>query len=199
MTADATPEQLRLGFLTAIEIPQVGYIGGLLVTNQYGRPLEFQCTTPVGPNRIQQILYGPTLVPFILGELIGRTLIERVGVKPDLVLTENRDLLCLREHVNLAVAVVEDAGLQSTDESDSATGNINRSADSPTLEIDNAAVEENRTRLSRQTLRFHDAHQTDQDALANKLHLIPRGADLMEPFERVREALRETTNAGTRR
>ena len=79
MTANGKQEQFRLGFLTAIEVPEKGFVGGLLVTTQHGRPLEFQCTVPVKPNATQEILYGPTLAPFILGELIGATLIEKAG------------------------------------------------------------------------------------------------------------------------
>ena len=56
MSGEATKDKLRLGFLMAFEVPQRGFVGGLLVTNHFGRPLEFQCTTPVQPNRTQQIL-----------------------------------------------------------------------------------------------------------------------------------------------
>jgi hypothetical protein len=55
MSASTTQDQLRLGFLTAVEEAEGGVVGGLLVTNRFGRPLEFQCTTPVRPNRTQQI------------------------------------------------------------------------------------------------------------------------------------------------
>ena len=54
-----------LGFLRVLELDGGGFVGGMLVTNQLGRPLEFQCTTPLKPNRTQVILYGPTLAPFI--------------------------------------------------------------------------------------------------------------------------------------
>ncbi len=108
MSADSGKELFRLGFLTAIEVPERGYVGGLLVTNQFGRPLEFQCTAPLKPNRTQEILYGPTLVPYLLGDLIGRTLIEKVGVKPHIVLTERHELLGLRDLVEIPVASVHD-------------------------------------------------------------------------------------------
>ncbi len=108
MSADSGKELFRLGFLTAIEVPERGYVGGLLVTNQFGRPLEFQCTAPLKPNRTQEILYGPTLVPYLLGDLIGRTLIEKVGVKPHIVLTERHELLGLRDLVEIPIASVHD-------------------------------------------------------------------------------------------
>ena len=100
----------KLGFLTAIELPGGGHVGGLLVTNRFGRPLEFQCTTPVKPNRTQEILYGPTLRPFVLGELIGKTLVEKATVKPDLVLTEDDELLEVRPHIDRPAGTVCDGG-----------------------------------------------------------------------------------------
>src|SRR4051794_34263673 len=109
MSVDSGKELFRLGFLTAVEIPDRGFVGGLLVTNQFGRPLEFQCTAPLRPNRTQEILYGPTLVPYILGDLIGRTLLEKVAVKPHLVLTERDDLLSLRNVVSIPVAFIEES------------------------------------------------------------------------------------------
>jgi len=110
--AASVEADLKLGFLTAIELPGGGYVGGLLVTNRFGRPLEFQCTTPVKANRTQEILYGPTLRPFLLGELIGKTLVDKAAVKPDVVLTEGDDLLELRPHVPQPVAVVEEKGAE---------------------------------------------------------------------------------------
>ncbi|MFN9042183.1 MAG: AAA family ATPase, partial [Planctomyces sp.] len=83
--------------METIEVEGRGHIGGLLITNQNGRPLEFQCTTPVRPNRTQEILFGETLRPWLLGELIGSTLLDRVAIKPSLVVT--RDPGLLREEV----------------------------------------------------------------------------------------------------
>src|SRR5437773_707729 len=43
---------LTLGFLTVLH-DAAGFTGGYLVTNAWGRPLEFRLTTPVQPNRVQ--------------------------------------------------------------------------------------------------------------------------------------------------
>lgn len=172
MPRDAQQERFHIGFLTAIEVPERGFVGGLLVTNHYGRPLEFQCTTPVKPNRTQEILYGPTLVPYLLGELIGRTLVDKVGIKPDLVLTEQEQLLELRNHVATPVACLDDQASDAT------------SGDGP--------GHQNMLSLGRQRLCFHSAHEADRQNVERRAHLIPRDADLGEPFQRVREALHET-------
>jgi hypothetical protein len=178
MTANGKQEQLRLGFLTAIEVPDKGFIGGLLVTNQCGRPLEFQCTVPVKANATQEILYGPTLAPFILGELIGGTLVEKAGVRPLWILTDCHEILELRNHVDRPVAVVEALA------EDSAIG-----------ESDDCR----KIRLGRQTIRFHPAHTDDHAAVSRDSRQVPADADLQEPFERIREALQETLKSGALR
>ncbi|MCB9953060.1 MAG: hypothetical protein H6824_18955 [Planctomycetaceae bacterium] len=164
-------DQLNLGFLQVTLTPS-GYVGGLLVTNRQGRPLEFQCTTPVQPNRTQEILYGPTLKPFIYSELLGKTLFERLAVKPGVVIVQETSLLDLRPHVPCPVACI----LQPDD----------------TV----ALADELRRQLGRQTVVVHAEHSDDLDALNRVSQLIPNDADLVEPLERVGEALSETVRAG---
>jgi hypothetical protein len=175
MPSNDKPDELRLGFLTAVEVADRGYVGGLLVTNRFGRPLEFQCTSPVQPNRMQEILYGPTLLPYVLTELIGTTLLEKVGIKPHLVLTEQPELLELRQHVSIPVAWV-------TPEGNPGDGTV------AGPEVDQAGA----VRLGRQFLRFHNSHTADREAVAAGAASVPGVADLREPFSRVREALEET-------
>ena len=165
-------DPFRLGFLTAIEDADRGFVGGLLVTNRFGRPLEFQCTAPVKPNRAQQILYGPTLRPFVLGELLGRTLLDKIGVKPHLVLIESAEILDLRQHVPMAVAFLTD---KVTDET-------------------------TQLALGRHGIAFHPDFAADRAEIARHVKALPSDADLLrEPFERVREALVETLRLGSAR
>lgn len=160
-------EGLRLGFMETLEIEGRGHIGGLLVTNQNGRPLEFQCTTPVKPNRTQEILFGETLRPWLLAELIGCTLIERIAIKPNLIITSDPGLLELRNHTQIPVACAAEGKSK-------------------------IAEQQATVRIGNNTLRFHDAHATDAESLVRQKHLLPESADLAEPLERVREALSET-------
>lgn len=177
MGVSGKPNPLRLGFLTAIEVADKGYVGGLLVTNACGRPLEFQCTLPVRPNATQEILYGHTLIPFVLGELIGGTLVEKSGVKPQLILTDREQILELRNHLEMPVVLVM-------------KGNKSDDADQSMAET----LRE--FRLGRQRIRIHAAHGSDEQSLKDEAKQIPADADLIEPFDRVREALQETLRAG---
>ncbi len=166
MSGDAKPTPVRLGFLTAVEVPEQGYVGGMLITNRQGRPLEFQCTTAVRPNRTQEILYGPTLGAFVLGDLIGRVLVEKASVKPHLILTERPEFLELRSHISLPVLLL--------------TQEKSEPADSLLV------------RLGKQQMRLHDGYPADRAVVEREGEQVPRDADLREPFARIREALQET-------
>jgi hypothetical protein len=83
----------NLGFLTVIAQPKIGLIGGYLVVNLTGRPLEFHCTAPVAADRIQEILYGDTLNPFLYGERIAQTLLKRSKLPVSYIFTNNSDVL----------------------------------------------------------------------------------------------------------
>lgn len=178
MTANGKQDQLRLGFLTAIEVPDKGFVGGLLVTNHNGRPLEFQCTVPIKANTTQEILYGPTLAPFILGELIGGTLVEKAGVKPQLILTDQLQILELRNFIDRPVALVEKGAKESNSDEPGSRRSI---------------------KLGRQIIQFHSAHGGDHATVSRDSQQVPVDADLQEPFERVREALQETLKSGALR
>ncbi|MBI1344856.1 hypothetical protein GC163_01055 [bacterium] len=174
MSSTNTQEQFRLGFLTAVEDAERGMVGGLLVTNKFGRPLEFQCTTPVKPNRTQQILYGHTLRPYLLSEVVGKTLIDKISVQPHLVLVESEELLSLREFISIPVACLESAETAAA------------SAD-PLM------------KLGKQHLRFANSAEPDRDSIRKASGQVPDTADLLEPFDRIREALAETLKVAVAR
>ncbi|MBL8852230.1 MAG: hypothetical protein JNG89_21335 [Planctomycetaceae bacterium] len=163
-----------LGFLRVLELDGGGFLGGVLVTNQIGRPLEFQCTTPVKPNRTQVILYGPTLAPFVYSELIGKTLFGRLDIKPQLIIVDQDALLDLRLHVPAQVARLAN-----------------------TKDDVSELPDELKLQCGRHHLSFHSDFPQDRDDAAGLLAALPGDADLREPLERVTEALKETlrTNA----
>src|SRR5580693_507018 len=96
--------QAAWGFLTVLSSDEQGLIGGYLVLNSSGRPLEFHCTAPIKPNRAQQILYGPTLEPYLFGEQIGRALVTKSTAPPLVICTDLRPAMAVRPLVNAPVA-----------------------------------------------------------------------------------------------
>ena len=156
---------LRLGFLAAVEAQDRTFVGGLLVTDRHGRPFEFQCTTPVKPNRTQEMLYGPTLVPFILADLLGKALLDRVGVKPSIVFAERFELLGLRPLIQLPVVCLEPVPKTACPS----------------------------TQIGLHTWYLSPDHTDDTESIRKLIEKTISGdADLKEPLERVSEALRDT-------
>lgn len=173
MSERKSNDEFHLGFLRVVELDAGAFVGGILVTSLLGRPLEFQCTTPVRPNRTQVILYGPTLAPFLYSEVIGKTLIERLAVKPHVVLVDQEPLLELRWQCAIPVACLVPADAERRDLAD-----------------------ETRLQVGRQLLRFHPDFPQEKDAVAERCAKVPPDADLCEPLERVSDALKETLRTG---
>ncbi len=94
----------NLGFLSVFQEPS-GFVGGYLVTNPWGRPLEFRLSSAVQPNKVQQILYGDTLQAYLCGEVIGKTLIDKTATRAQVILVDNPMTLDLRLRVDCPVAL----------------------------------------------------------------------------------------------
>jgi len=159
---------LALGFLTVTEHAELGLFGGYLVLNAAGRPLEFHCTSPVKPNRAQEILYGPTLRPYLYGEQIGQTLIAKAKNEVALICTDHAACLSAREFVERPLLVLLADSAEATE-----------------------ASLGNRFDLGRKRAAISAKHCGDEEharAIYGHLH---DGVDLLEPFARIREALEE--------
>jgi len=175
-TAGGGPTLAAVGFLTVIDYEPHGLFGGYLVLNATGRPLEFHCTTPVRSNRAQQILYGPTLEPYLYGEQIGRTLVEKAKVQAPVVLTDVAPALALRDQVSILMGMVEskDAGQ---------SGHNASMAFTPPIILGNYQ------------LRVATGHTTDGPKLTHLLKEFSTRLDLAEPFQRIRDAITEAHKA----
>ncbi|MCA9104870.1 MAG: hypothetical protein KDA83_05565 [Planctomycetales bacterium] len=157
-----------VGFVTAFRNEEVGFVGGLLVVNQLGRPLEFHATTPVRPTRAHEILYGPTLSSFVMGERIAGTLIDHVKSNLSAVLTDVPEIAAGLPESRMHPIVVssEQAG------------------HSPQVSVTSI----DQLRLS--GWLFETVARRPIDGYREALEAM-RIEDWQEPFERIREALDE--------
>jgi hypothetical protein len=172
MSCTATKSAACLGFLTIVENAELGLAGGYLLLNAAGRPLEFHCTAPVKPTRTQEILYGPTLKPFLYGEQIGQTLLAKSKLTPVVVCTDSEAVLAARDFSDIPIVLVLDSA-----------GGLSGDADASALA---AAFPLAKCRVVT-AARYAGDQQTIRDAwLAQADHL-----DLREPFTRIREAVEE--------
>jgi hypothetical protein len=168
-----------IGFLTVVEHDLHGLFGGYLLLNETGRPLEFHCTAPVKPNRAQQILYGPTLKPFLYGEQIGATLVNKPTLVPLAVLVDRPAALAARPFIQVPMAIVLGGATDPAAVSNAA---------GEWLEL---AVGQNRLAISRQ-------HPADLEEIAQRFATIGAPFDFIEPFDRIRDAIDEAQRTGAR-
>ena len=96
----------RLGFVTIVDVPELGFAGGMLVVSPAGRPIEFHCTPPVAENRTQKILYGQTYRGFLFCDQIASSLVDKSKSRPQLLVTDRSELLALDKIVDLPVALL---------------------------------------------------------------------------------------------
>src|SRR5438128_5501303 len=106
MSSPSTKPGQSLGFLTVVASAELGLLGGYLLLNATGRPLEFHCTAPVKPNRTQEILHGPTLKPYLYGEVIGQALLPKSKLIPIAVCTDSEAVLAVRDFTQIPVVLV---------------------------------------------------------------------------------------------
>lgn len=184
-----------LGFLTVTRDPDQGLFGGYLILNVLGRPLEFHCTAPVRPNRAQAILYGPTLDPYLLGERIGHTLLEKGRVAPRVVFTDCLAVMAARPLVGTSLVLVSGAASAacSSDVGDVRGGaSAEIAADEQAcgrMELPGLPLE--RFTLGAYQLGVLAAHPDDRAQVTEHWPQFADQIALEEPFSRIREAIDE--------
>jgi hypothetical protein len=76
-------ESIKLAYFMAVK-EGGSYLGGLLLTDTTGIPLDFRYTEPITPTKLQTVLYGKALEPHLKEEVIQRTLLKELKGSPDL-------------------------------------------------------------------------------------------------------------------
>ncbi|HJN11684.1 MAG: hypothetical protein QGG09_20160 [Pirellulaceae bacterium] len=191
MTASGSKPLQTVGFLTVRETEEHGYLGGYLVLNPAGRPLEFHCTVPVIPNRAQVILYGPTLKPFIYGEQIGQTLVNKANSKPAFVCVDVEAALTLSDHTSCPVLLVSP---NSTNQTPSSYRHDSAHDAPPTSHTNFATFAMGNNRVS-----LPAEHGDDKETVTKRWQALTTELDLWEPFGRIHEAIGEAQRGATPR
>ncbi len=106
MPASSPSDELLVGFLSVDSLTERGFVGGHLVLNSRGRPVEFRCTAPVQPSRAQEVLYGPTLAPYLCGELIADALFKSTKSKPSIIFTNDTKNMSARNGLKVPLVLV---------------------------------------------------------------------------------------------
>jgi hypothetical protein len=178
MATPANASTPHVGFLTVLR-EGGGYLGGYLVTNSWGRPLEFRLSSAVQPNRVHQILYGGTLRPYVCADLIGKALLDRTTTAVQLLVTDTEPVLDLRLSVATPVVWLPASG-DPLAEVLTQAGACARSAEG-----------------AQGPVLCHPRFPEDLPPVRELLgRLAECGLDLAEPLGRIREAIGEARKLG---
>lgn len=163
------------GFLTVVEHPAAGLVGGYLLVNHRGRPIEFHCTAPVQSTRAEEILFGPTLRPNLFCERIGSALLAKANTVPQFVVVNQLECWQLADETSLPVVLVDPKR----------TAPAKVAGEGPSSE-----------RAPTAQACLDQVSPDSQEHVAEQLQQLVRYVDLTEPFERITEAIREAMGLG---
>lgn len=171
MSASTSKLGPLFGFISIADLGGAAWIGGYLLLNSQGRPVEFHCTEPVKANRAQQILFGKTLQPYICGEQISQALVSNTSLKPEVFITDQDSVLGLRDFVESPLV------------------RILHDDESPDLDGQRMLC------LGKTRVLLEERYADDQPRVLRIYEQIASNWDLEEPFERIHEAVTELQKA----
>jgi len=183
-----------LGFLTVIDHPRAGYVGGFLVLNPVGRPVEFHCTTSLKPNRAQEILFGNALEPYLFGEQIAQTLVRKSQANIDFLFTDSPGVLALQDFVEQPMIFIPhpESGGGKTSDLFAYTARQAEGQYQPLRSIPGLSVSRwKETRIADFPLWIPDDRKAAVSTISAKLTDYIGSINFYEPFTRVRLALEE--------
>lgn len=167
----------QVGYFCHLKIEEK-HLGGILVTNQIGVPLEFKYTEPVVATRLHKILYGTVLEKYIHETVIRDRLARELRVEPDyfIVPYDEREFL----------ASIMGKEMMAVQRFNAASGEV--SGPFTRIREREAVVELEEGPILR--LAFSTADDERQHAMATWLQEIGRTMDILEPLERIVTALK---------
>jgi len=154
-------------------------MGGVLIVDRLGIPLEFRHTEPVSPTKVQQVLYGKALERFLKSETLAKCLLNDLENKPDLLVVPDAEYYSLTKLFHFPFVQLTKAAREPFPQH----GEF--------AEVNEAEI--NLQILSlREPLRVRVDRKNAASMSAVKTILIDVGRtmDMLEPMARVQEALR---------
>lgn len=177
------PGDLKLAYLmVASPVPNV-FVGGLMVTDGRGLPLEFRYSEPIQPTRIQQVLYGQVLSSYIKREVIMETLLKSVEAKFKCLLVEDETFV---DYPAKGFQIVRLSATRS-----SPIGEVGKTEEiSPQEILLQVTPEGSPVRIHRQSGKAQPATEGEEKTDVTALLVeAGQGMDICEPLKRIEKAL----------
>lgn len=175
---DSRPTDIRIGYLSRGVFEEgKAYRAGALVVDGQGKPLEFRCTSPIRPNSVQETLYGDSLEPYMMVELMGKPLLSHLRESFNILVVGEPGFLNLRDHCDHPMLFLRRQGTEFVAETPGSDAGGPSLVDSPSGRFDPVVAE---------------AFRKYAGDKAKALPMLERASthfDPLEPFERILRAL----------
>ncbi len=159
------------------------YRGAILVTDEWSKPIEFRCTAPIRPTQLQRTLYGKSLLPHVLTELIALPLISSVREKAQFYVIADDAYFDVRQKVS--VPVIRVARLN---------GAKSKQEDQPKSRLQ--TLQSASGKFAQVEIEAHWKFEGDLDSCGDRLRDLFARWDLVEPFQRLAEGLQYVHDEG---
>lgn len=152
------------------------YLGGMMIVDERGIPIEFKYTDIINPTKLQKVLYGDVLEKYLKEEVIMGNLVEKIENKAEIYFVDKLENQVLEKFVNEGVAVIRDSQNQALE-------NI---GEFEFIKENEAIIQIDERQSPVRTI----LEEGRGNELVNKIVALGLEGDILEPFDRVEEALR---------
>jgi hypothetical protein len=180
------PTKKQVGYFCHLKLDEK-HMGGILITNQIGVPLEFKYTEPVAATKLHRILYGAVLEKYLRETVIRDRLGKEVRTLPNYFITSYDEKEFLGPIADRETVAVQRYSLPPGEIS----GSFNPIREREAI----IELEEDGLFLR---LAFSTSDETVQLNMVVWLQEICRTMDILEPLDRITTALTNICGEGKR-
>lgn len=84
---------IKIGYLDFSTPTASSYMGGIMICDSKGFPLEFRYSEPITPTNVQKVLYGNVLDKYIKIDVISESLVKSITNQYDIMVVQDDKLL----------------------------------------------------------------------------------------------------------
>ncbi|MBP1623385.1 MAG: hypothetical protein H6Q07_1405 [Acidobacteria bacterium] len=187
MTTDkpgATASRKQVGYFCHLRTGE-RHMGGILITDRIGVPVEFKYTEPVTTTRLHKILYGSVLEKYLHETVIRERLGREVRSSPDYFITGYEEKEFLGPVADREMVAIQKCAFPPEEVSGAFSRTREREA---IIQLQDDAV------FLR--LAFSTPDESTQLGMAAWLQDLARTMDILEPLERISTALTSICGEG---
>lgn len=170
---------MKIGYLNIIK-EEDSYVGGIMISDERGIPIEFKYTEPIVPTKLQKVLYGEVLEKYLREEIIVSNLASKIENAPEFYIIDEPRNFCLRNSVKEKVVMIKNTQLKPVKDVENNYKFIK----------DTEAIIQMGEESAPLRLIISEDMVPEKDEIAKKIVEAAKDMGITEPLIRIEEALK---------